>query len=98
MVPSGPAQVQTCDVGSRPTPGGSPAFSGESRRKERRGLRPLDPGFLLPLVPTRWILRWLCLDRSQGCYFRHTNPDLERIFREEYAEKHFLKEGFQVRG
>ena len=58
--------------------------------KNTRG-KPLDPGFLWPLVPTRWILRWLCLDRSQGCYFRHTNPDLERIFREEYAEKHFCE-------
>ena len=45
---SGPAQVRTCTVVSRPTPGGSPAFSGESRRKERRGPCPLDPLFLWP--------------------------------------------------
>ena len=44
-VGGGPAQVRTCDVVSRPTPGGSPAFSGESRRKERRGPCPLDPRF-----------------------------------------------------
>ena len=44
----GPSQVQTCNVVSRPTPGGSPAFSGESRRKERRGPCPLDPLFLWP--------------------------------------------------
>ena len=55
----GPSQVQTCDVGSRPTPGGSPAFSGESRRKERRGLCPLDPRFFMA--------RSLSFARFGGC-------------------------------
>ena len=58
VVSSGPPQGGPCHVGSRPTPGGSPAFSGESRRKERRGLCPLDP---LLLWPARWhslVLAW----------------------------------------
>ena len=59
VVFSGPAQVRTCEVVSRPTPGGSPAFSGESRRKERRGLCPLDPRFFMA--------RSLSLARFGGC-------------------------------
>ena len=51
MVPSGPAQVQTCDVVSRPTPGGSPAFSGESRKKERRGRAPWTPFLMARSFP-----------------------------------------------
>ena len=41
----GPAQGGPCDVVSRPTPGGSPAFSGESRRKRAPGLCPWTPDF-----------------------------------------------------
>ena len=63
----GPAQVQTCDVGSRPTPGGSAAFSGESRKKERRGPCALDP---LLLWSARWhslvLAWWDTLSRSPG--------------------------------
>ena len=79
---SGPAQVQTCGVVSRPTPGGSPAFSGESRRKERRGLRPLDPRFMtrsFPLarfgvgchiVPVVRLFRGPCTCPDLGTFFR----------------------------
>ena len=68
----GPAQVQTCHVGSRPTPGGSPAFSGESRKKERRGLCPLDP---LLLWSARWhslvLAWWDTLSRSLDYFGTH---------------------------
>jgi hypothetical protein len=82
VVFSGPAQVRTCEVVSRPTPGGSPAFSGESRRKERRGLRPLDPRFMtrsFPLarfgvgchiVPVVRLFRGPCTCPDLGTFFR----------------------------
>ena len=62
----GPSQVQTCNVVSRPAPGGSPAFSGESRRKERRGPCPLDPLFYGPLVGTRSFWGWVSHCSSRG--------------------------------
>ena len=63
---------------SRPTPGGSPAFSGESRRKERRGRCPLDPLFYGPLA------RFGVVGRSGAVVGRLrgpcTCPDLGRFF------------------
>ena len=81
MVPSGPAQVQTCDVGSRPTPGGSPAFSGESRKKERRGQAPWTPVLMarsVPLAHFGVVGRIVPVDRllRAPC----TYPDLGRFF------------------
>ena len=67
---------------SRPTPGGSPAFSGESRRKERRGRCPLDPRFYGPLAFARSFWR-LCRIVSVVGLFRCPSmcPDLETFFR-----------------
>ena len=95
---SGPAQVRTCEVVSRPTPGGSPAFSGESRRKERRGRRPRGPRVLWPLVATRWVWGSSSLIRSKGYFVRYTKTDLGRIFREKYAGKHFCERKFPNQG
>ena len=68
----GPSQVQTCNVVSRPTPGGSPAFSGESRRKERRGPCPLDPLFLWPACSHSLVLALgAALFRSWGYFVTH---------------------------
>ena len=68
----GPAQVQTCHVGSRPTPGGSPAFSGESRRKERRGPCPLDPpSFMARSFPLAGFGGCSTLSRWWGYYGAH---------------------------
>ena len=67
----GPSQVQTCNVVSRPTPGGSPAFSGESRRKERRGRCPLDPHFHGPLA-TRSLV--LVLEAQRGGRWAISEP------------------------
>ena len=76
----GPAPVQTCDVGSRPTPGGSPAFSGESRKKERRGLCPLDP---LLLWSARWhslvLAWWDTLSRSLDYFGTHLRALIWRL-------------------
>ena len=79
---SGLAQVQTCHVGSRPTPGGSPAFSGESRRKERRGQCPLDPRFCGPLALARSFWRLWRIVPVDGL-LRHPSvyPDLGIFFR-----------------
>ncbi len=82
MVPSGPAQVQTCDVGSRPTPGGSPAFSGESRKKERRGQAPWTPFLMARSFP---LAHFGVVGRSGAIVglLRGPSacPDLERFFR-----------------
>ena len=62
MVPVGPLQGGPCHVGSRPAPGGGPAFSGESRRKERQGGRgssSLDPPFLVWGDPAGVLLLFL---------------------------------------
>ena len=68
----GPSQVQTCNVVSRPAPGGSPAFSGESRRKERRGPCPLDPLFLWPARFHSLVLAWWgAAKRSLGYFVTH---------------------------
>ena len=71
MVPFGPAQAQTCEVVPRPTPGGSPAFSGESRRKERRGPCPLDPLFMARSLALARFGGCAALFRSIGYYETH---------------------------
>ena len=82
---------------ARPAPGGSPTFFEESRRKEHQGSA-LDPGFLWPLVPTRWFLWWLFLIRQRGNFLRYTKTDLGRIFEEKYAGKHFRERKFPNQG
>ena len=85
-----PLQGGPCNVGSPPTPAGSPTFFGESRGKEHQGQAP-GPRVLWPLVATRWFLGWLPLIRSKGYYFRCAKTDLGRIFEKKYAEKHFCE-------
>ena len=94
---SGPAQVSTCDVGSRPTPGGSPAFSGESRRKERRGQCPLDPRFYGPLAFARSFWRLWRIVPVVGL-FRHPSvcPDLGTFFRKNAFQHIFLENASQI--
>ena len=51
---------------------GSPAFSGESRRKERRGRCPLDPLFLWPARSHSLVLAWWgAAGRLWGYYEAH---------------------------
>ena len=71
-------------------PGGGPHFSREMGRK-RAGALPLDPGFLWPLVATRWFLGPLSLVRSRGYFLRYAKTDLGRIFEKKYAEKAFCE-------
>ena len=83
-------------------PGGPPArrgphFSREMRRK-RAGAPPLDPGFLWPLVATRWFLGPLSLVRSRGYFLRYAKTDLGRIFEGKYTGKHFCERGFPNQG
>ena len=59
--------------------------------RKRAGGKPLDPGFLWPLVATRWVLGSLSLKRSRGYFLRYAKTDLGRIFPEKYAEKEFLQ-------
>ena len=94
---SGLAQVQTCHVGSRPTPGGSPAFSGESRRKERRGQCPLDPRFYGPLAVARSFWRSCRMVPVVGL-LRHPClcPDLETFFRKNAFQHIFLENASQI--
>ena len=54
VVRLGPAQVGTCEVGSRPVPGGGSRLSLEKARTQRvAGGCPPPPLFYGPLVPTR---------------------------------------------
>ena len=94
---SGLAQVQTCHVGSRPTPGGSPAFSGESRRKERRGQCPLAPRFYGPLALARSFWRSCRMVPVVGL-LRHPClcPDLETFFRKNAFQHIFLENASQI--
>ena len=72
----------------RPAPGGGPAFFGRKPEERTPGLRP-GPGFLWPLVPTRWVWGLLALIRSKDYYYRYAKTDLGRIFEKKYAGKHF---------
>ena len=82
---------------ARPAPGGGPAFFGRKPEERTPGLRP-GPGFLWPLVPTRWFLWWLFLIRQRGNFLRYTKTDLGRIFEEKYAGKHFRERKFPNQG
>ena len=78
-------------------PGGGPHFSREMGRK-RAGAPPLDPGFLGPLVPTRWFLGSLSLMRLWGYFVRCAKTDLGRIFWKNMLEKHFCERKFPNQG
>ena len=73
---------------SRPAPGGGPAFFGRKPGERTPGLRP-GPGFLWPLVPTRWVWGSLSLKRSRGYFLRDAKTDLGRIFRGKICWKAF---------
>ena len=73
------------------------AFFGRKPEERTPGLRP-GPGFLWPLVPTRWFLWWLFLIRQRGNFLRYTKTDLGRIFEKNMLESIFVKERFQIRG
>ena len=77
-------------------PGGGPHFSREMGRK-RAGAPPLDPGFLWPLVATRWFLGSLSLVRSRGYFLRYAKTDLGRIFRKNMPKSIFAKNSPQIR-
>ena len=92
MVLSEPAQVGTCEVVSRPVPGGGSRLSLEKARTQRvAGGGPPPPLFYGPLVPTRSFWRLLSRIRSRGYFLRNSKTDLERIFPEKYAEKTFYE-------
>ena len=75
-----PLQGGPCDVGSPPTPAGSPAFFGRKPEERTPGASPWTP-FLWPLVPTRSFWRWKRSGRVVGL-FRSPSayPDLETFF------------------
>ena len=73
---------------ARPAPGGGPAFFGRKPGERTPGLRP-GPGFLWPLVPTRWVWGSLSLKRSRGYFLRDAKTDLGRIFRGKICWKAF---------
>ena len=75
----GPAQGGPCEVGFPPTPGGSPAFSGESRRKERRGLRPLAPRFMTRSFPLARFGVRSAAGRSLGYFVTHVRALIWRL-------------------
>ena len=92
-------QVRTCDVGSRPTPGGSPAFSGESRRKERRGLRPLDPRvFYHRSFPLAGFCVGYVWTGRRAVTSGIPTPIWNAFSGKNMLKSIFTKEGFQVRG
>ena len=68
--------------------GGEPDFLWRKSGERTPGLRP-GPGFLWPLVPTRWVWGLLALIRSRGYFLRYAKTDLGRIFGIKYAKKHF---------
>ena len=71
-------------------PAGVP-ISPEKWGERGPGASPLDPRFLWPLVPTRWVWGWLALVRSKGCCLRYAKTDLGRIFRGKICWKAFLR-------
>ena len=74
-------------------PAGVP-ISPEKWGERGPGASPLDPRFLWPLVPTRWVWGWLALVRSKGCCLRYAKTNLGRIFEGKYAGKHFCEKRF----
>ena len=69
----GPAQVSTCEVGSRPVPGGGSRLSLEKARTQRvAGGGPPPPLFLWPARSHSLVLAWWgALFRSMGYYGAH---------------------------
>ena len=80
----GPAQVGTCEVVSRPVPGGGSRLSLEKARTQRvAGEGPRPPFFDGPLVGTRSFWRWCRIVAVEGLVRRPCMyPDLETFFRE----------------
>ena len=78
-------------------PAGVP-ISPEKWGERGPGASPLDPRFLWPLVPTRWVWGWLALVRSKGCCLRYAKTDLGRIFEKKYAQKEFFERKFPNQG
>ena len=74
-------------------PAGVP-ISPEKWGERGPGASPLDPRFLWPLVPTRWVLRWLFLIRQRDYFLRDAKTDLGRIFEGKYAGKNFPERKF----
>ena len=74
-------------------PAGVP-ISPEKWGERGPGASPLDPRFLWPLVPTRWVWGLLALIRLRGYFLRYAKTDLGRIFEGKYAEKHFGERRF----
>ena len=75
-----------------PGPGrGIQAFSRESPDAKSRGGGPPPPLFYGPLIGPRSFWRLLSRIRSRGYFLRDSKTDLERIFREKYAEKAFYE-------
>ena len=74
-------------------PAGVP-ISPEKWGERGPGASPLDPRFLWPLVPTRWVLRWLSLQGSRDYFLRDPKTDLGRIFEGKYAGKNFPERKF----
>ena len=69
----GPAQVQTCEVGSRPVPGGGSRLSLEKARTQRvAGEGPRPPFFLWPARSHSLVLAWWgAAGRWWGYYGAH---------------------------
>ena len=75
-----------------PGPGRGSRLSLEKARTQRvAGGGPPPPLVYGPLVGTRWFWRLLSRIRSRGYFLRNSKTDLERIFREKYAEKAFYE-------
>ena len=75
VVPLGPAQVQNCEVGSRPVPGGGSRLSLEKARTQRvAGEGPRPPFFLWPARSHSLVLAWWgAAGRSLGYYGAHVH-------------------------
>ena len=77
---------------------GSPAFSGESRRKERRGLRPLDPRFYNRSFPLAGFWDRYSWYDSGAVSSDMLKPIWNAFFREEICEKAFCERRFPNQG
>ncbi len=70
---------------------GSPAFSGESRRKERRGLRPLDPRLFIAARSHSLIFGVVVSGRIVGLLLPVYSDRFGTHFPEKHAEKYFYE-------
>ena len=97
MVPFGPAQVGTCDVGSRPAPGGGPHFLRRNGEKEAQGDTPWTPFPYGPLVSTRSFWRLYRIVSVVGLFrCPSTCPDLETFFHKMLFSIFFLENASQI--